>query len=166
VPAILTGTCQYGILSAMPGLSPRGSAFSELLIEVFRVNGLLLAAGDGLARPAGLTSARWQVLGVVDHGPTTVAQVARIMGLTRQSVQQTADALVRDALVALVENPADRRAKLMVLTPEGRTALRYVEKQQAEWANTIGERLPHTELRACLAVLRDLGDLLEAPDGE
>lgn len=150
----------------MTGLSAGGQAFSELLIEVFRVNGLLLAAGDELTRPVGLTSARWQVLGVVDHGPVTVAQVARIMGLTRQSVQQTADALVRDGQVQLVPNPAHRRARLMTLTPEGRTALRYVEEQQAAWATAIAERLPHSELRACLAVLRDLGDLLETPDGQ
>jgi DNA-binding MarR family transcriptional regulator len=143
------------------GLHPGGRAFSELLVEVFRVNGLLLAAGDELARPAGLTSARWQVLGVVDHGPVTVAQVARIMGLTRQSVQQTADALVREKMVELVPNPADRRARLMTLTPTGRKALRYVEEQQSGWANAIAERLPHAELRACLAVLRDLGDLLD-----
>jgi DNA-binding MarR family transcriptional regulator len=147
----------------MTGLSPGGWAFSELLIEVFRVNGLLLAAGDALASPAGLTSARWQVLGVVDHGPATVAQVARTMGLTRQSVQQTADALVRDKLVELVENPAHRRARLMTLTPAGRTALRYVEEQQSGWANSIAERLPHSELRACLSVLRDLGDVLDGP---
>ena len=145
----------------MTGLHPGGSAFSELLVEVFRVNGLLLAAGDELARPAGLTSARWQVLGVVDHGPATVAQVARIMGLTRQSVQQTADALVRDKLIELVENPAHQRARLMTLTSTGREALRYVEVQQSGWANAIAERLPPAELRACLAVLRDLGDLLD-----
>ncbi|TDV46394.1 MarR family winged helix-turn-helix transcriptional regulator [Actinophytocola oryzae] len=150
----------------MTGLSPPGWAFSELLVEVFRVNGLLLAAGDRLAAPAGLTSARWQVLGVVDHGPTTVAQVARTMGLTRQSVRQTADALVRDGLVELVPNPADRRARLLKLTPEGRKALRYVEEQQSTWANAIAAHLPHTELRTCVGVLRDLGDLLEPAGGE
>jgi len=154
------------VLSTVTGLSPGGWAFSELLVEVFRVNGLLLAAGDGLARPAGLTSARWQVLGVIDHEPATVAHVARTMGLTRQTVQQTADALARDRLVELVDNPAHRRARLMALTDSGRTALRYVEKQQAAWATAIAERLPMSDLRACLSVLRDLGDLLEDDDGE
>jgi DNA-binding MarR family transcriptional regulator len=147
------------------GLSPGGWAFSEVLVEVFRVNGLLLAAGDGLARPAGLTSARWQVLGVIDHGPATIAQVARTMGLTRQSVRQTADALVRDRLVELVDNPGHRRARLMALTDAGRTALRYVEEQQAGWASDIARRLPMSDLRACLSVLRDLGDLLEDDHG-
>jgi DNA-binding MarR family transcriptional regulator len=90
--------------------------------------------------------------------------VARTMGLTRQSVQQTADALVRDGLVELVPNPAHVRAKLMVLTTAGRTALRYVEEKQAGWASAVAERMPHSELRTCLAVLRDLGDVLEGPD--
>lgn len=145
----------------MTELSPGGWAFSELLVEVFRVNGLLLAAGDALTRPAGLTSARWQVLGVVDHAPTTVAQVARTMGLTRQSVRQTAEALARDGMVVFTDDPADRRARRMALTETGRTALRHVEERQAGWASAIAGRLPHSDLRAALAVLRDLGDLLE-----
>lgn len=145
----------------MTGLSPRGHEFSWLLVEVFRVNGLLLAEGDRLARPSGLTSARWQVLGVIDHAPATVAGVARIMGLTRQSVRQTAAALAREALIEFQDNPADRRAQLMVLTATGRRALREVEERQATWANEIGDRIALPELRATLATLRDLGDLLE-----
>lgn len=42
----------------MEKLTAAATAFSELVIEVFRVNGLALEAGDLLARPAGLTSAR------------------------------------------------------------------------------------------------------------
>lgn len=51
-------------------------------------------------------------------------------------------------------------------THTGSTALRYVEERQAGWAKVIAERLPLSDLRACLGVLRDLGDLLEEPDGE
>lgn len=139
----------------MVALTARGAEFSELLVEVFRVNGLLLAA------PAGLTSARWQVLGVVDHGPCTVAQVARNMGLTRQTVRQTAAGLVRDGMVEFRDNPADRRARLLAPTPRGRAALRQVERARAAWANGIAERVPLTALRAACGALRDLADLLE-----
>ncbi|HEU4740990.1 MAG TPA: helix-turn-helix domain-containing protein, partial [Meiothermus sp.] len=86
-------------------LTPWGEAFTELALEVFRLNGLLLEAGDELTRPVGQTSARWQVLGVVEHGPVTVPQVARVMGLTRQGVQRTADLLEEDGLIEYVENP-------------------------------------------------------------
>jgi len=142
-------------------LSDRGREFSNLLVEVFRVNGLLLAAGDGLAEPSGLTSARWQVLGVVDHGPCTVAQVARVMGLTRQAVRQTAAGLVRDGMAEFRDNVRDRRARLLALTPRGRSALRQVELRQARWANDLAGRVSLAELRAVTGTLRDLGDLLE-----
>ncbi len=145
----------------MSALTDRGSEFSALLIEVFRLNGLLLAAGDGLAGPSGLTSARWQVMGVVDHGPGTVAQVARAMGLTRQTVRQAANSLEREGMVEFRDNPGDRRARLMTLTPRGRTALREVEERQAAWADEVGTHVSLPELRAAVSTLRDLGDLLE-----
>ncbi|HEY0453639.1 MarR family winged helix-turn-helix transcriptional regulator [Actinophytocola sp.] len=145
----------------MTPLTDRGLEFSELLVEVFRVNGLLLAAGDELARPAGLTSARWQILGVVDHEPATVAAVARVMGLTRQTVRQTANALAEAGMLTFHDNPRDRRARLLALTPRGRHALRQVERRQAAWANAVAARLDTAELKATAGMLRDLGDLLE-----
>lgn len=145
----------------MTHLTTGGAEFSELLIEVFRVNGLLLSAGDRLSRPSGLTSARWQILGVVDHDPATVAQVARTMGLARQTVQQTANTLARDGMIVFQDNPRDRRARVIALTPRGRGALRQVERRQAAWANAVADRMAVTELRAVTGTLRDLADLLE-----
>lgn len=145
----------------MSELNPAGEAFTDLVLEVFRVNGLLLAAGDHLTRPVGLSSARWQVLGVVEHGPIPVAHVARAMGLTRQAVQQTADALQRDGFVEYLENPHHRRAKLMGLTPKGREALDYVEARQSGWANGLGNSHALERLRAAVGVLREVREGLE-----
>ncbi|GAA2161022.1 MULTISPECIES: MarR family winged helix-turn-helix transcriptional regulator [Glycomyces] len=145
-------------------LTPRGLAVSELAIAVFRANGALMAAGDALTRPAGLTSARWQVLGVIDHAPATVADIARTMGLRRQSVQQTADALVADGLALLAENPRHRRAKLLEPTGEGRTALAEVERAHAEWADALAAQLQPSQIEAATAALRALTDALE-PEG-
>jgi DNA-binding MarR family transcriptional regulator len=144
----------------MSGLSLNASAFTELILEVFRLNRLLLDAGDHLTEPVGLTSARWQVLGVVEHGPIPVAHVARVMGLTRQSVQQTADGLAEDGLIEYIENPHHRRAKLMVMTPKGRKALDYVVERHAEWANQIGEKQSLEALREAVTVLRQLRESL------
>ena len=83
--------------------SSKRSAFTELILEVFRLNGLLLEAGDRITQPVGLSSARWQVLGVVEHEPTPVAHVARIMGLTRQSVY------IRQATFRLQRGNVSRR---------------------------------------------------------
>jgi DNA-binding MarR family transcriptional regulator len=147
----------------MDELNPAGEAFTGVVLEVFRLNRLLLDAGDALAAPAGLSSARWQVMGVVEHGPIPVSNVARIMGLTRQSVQQTADGLAADGLIAWTENPHHRRAKLMSLTPAGRDALALVQRRHAEWANRIGGAQDVQALRTALGVLRHLRETLD-PD--
>jgi DNA-binding MarR family transcriptional regulator len=145
----------------MAKLTKAGEAFTELVLEVFRINGLVLEAGDRLAEPAGLSSARWQVLGVVDHGPVPVANVARLMGLTRQSVQQTADALERDGFIEYVENPHHRRAKLISMTAKGRKALRQTELRHAAWANRLSEGTAPQRLEAIVDGLRLARERLE-----
>jgi DNA-binding MarR family transcriptional regulator len=146
----------------MSALGKRGAAFTDLVLEVFRLNRLLLDAGDVLTAPSGLSSARWQVLGVVEHGPVTVANVARVMGLTRQSVQQTADGLVEEGFIVFSENPQHQRAKLMALTTKGRRALDAVLKRHARWANEIGEGHTLAALEQTLAELQKLRASLEA----
>ncbi|WPB75755.1 MarR family transcriptional regulator [Archangium violaceum] len=145
----------------MAMLTEEGEAFTELVLEVFRLNGLALEAGERLAGPLGLSSARWQVLGVVDHAPAPVANVARLMGLSRQGVQQTADALERDGFIEYLENPHHRRAKLISMTAKGREALRRVEGRQAIWANRLGAGMNARQLRAAVNGLREARQLLE-----
>jgi DNA-binding MarR family transcriptional regulator len=133
---------------------------------VFRLNGLLLEAGDRLAAPVGQTSARWQVMGVVDHGPSSVASVARQMGLRRQSVQRTADRLVADGVAAYLDNPADKRARLLTLTASGRRSLRTIEKAQRQWARELQEAVGSEPLRQAAKTLERLVARLEAAGPE
>src|SRR3712207_432709 len=100
--------------------TPTADALTELILEVFRVNGDLLAAGGLLTAGTGQTSSRWQVLGALAGTAAPVAAFARQMGLSRQSVQRTADLLVQEGLVEYAPNPARRRAKLVRLTARGR----------------------------------------------
>lgn len=146
----------------MPRLSRAGERFTELTLEIFRLNGLLLAAGDALSRPSGLSSARWQILGVVEHGPATVAQIARAMGLTRQSVQQTADALADDGMLEYRDNPQHRRAKLLAMTDAGEQALRQVQQAHVRWANALGRGCDEAGVAAAVDVLRQVRAQLEA----
>ncbi|RKG99869.1 MarR family transcriptional regulator [Corallococcus sp. CA053C] len=139
----------------MSSLTRKAETFTALVLEVFQLNGLLLQAGDRLSAPAGLTSARWQVLGVIDHGPVTVAAVARTMGLARQSVQQTADALASDGFVEYVDNPHHQRAKCVSLTASGRRALRKVEQAHAAWADRMGAGLASGLLASALEGVRE-----------
>jgi DNA-binding MarR family transcriptional regulator len=127
--------------------------FSELIVLVFRLNGMLTAAGDALAAPAGQTSARWRVLAAVEETPLTVAQIARAWSLARQSVQRVADVLERDGLVVYEPNPAHRRASLLRLTDDGRAALARIQAAQAEWAGAVGARVGARDLAAASRLL-------------
>ncbi|MFD3571207.1 MarR family winged helix-turn-helix transcriptional regulator [Streptomyces sp. NPDC058671] len=109
-------------------------ALSRTALGVFRLNGQFLAVSEKLAGPAGLTAAWWQVLGAVLPEPLPVAGIARVMGITRQSVQRIADLLVREGLAAYEPNPAHRRAKLLAPTEAGRAAIRRVDPGHAELA--------------------------------
>lgn len=139
----------------------QGDIFTELIVEIFHLNTLILGAGDRIAQPVGLTSARWQVLGIVEHGPIPVANVARYMGLSRQTVQQTADGLERDGFITYRENPHHRRAKLMQMTEKGERALEYLRAHQTVWAQQIGGEHSLESLQQALEVLRGLRRDLE-----
>ncbi|HTE85163.1 MAG TPA: MarR family transcriptional regulator [Dehalococcoidia bacterium] len=136
-----------------PVRTPAGDAFSALVVQVLQLDGLLTAAGDALARPAGQTSARWWVLASVERAPATVAQVARALSLARQSVQRVADLLKQDGLLAYEDNPRHRRAKLLRLTERGQSALLKIQTAQAGWADSIGEAIGEQELHRAGDVL-------------
>lgn len=136
--------------------TPAGDAFSSLAILILRLAGHLGAAGDELARPTGQTSARWQVLAAAESAPLTVAQIARSLGLARQSVQRIADVLADEGLVSYQENPAHRRAKLLRLLPKGRAVLRAIQAAQQPWADRLGAQIGEEELRRAAATLERL----------
>jgi DNA-binding MarR family transcriptional regulator len=145
----------------MRGLGRRGELFTEIVLEVFRLNRLLLDAGDALTAPVGLTSARWQVLGIVEHGPAPVAQVARAMGLTRQAVQETANGLEAEGFIEFAPNPRHRRAKLLVMTPKGDAAMEMVRRRHAAWVNELAERHRAAPLESVVSALSEIRTTLE-----
>ena len=147
--------------------TPEADALTDLILEVFRVNGDLLAAGDRIAGEFGQTSARWQVLGAIRNTPQPVASIARAMGLARQSVQRTADLLEGEGLVEYAHNPAHRRAKLVRLTPAGTETLAGISARQRAWTNGLARAMGTTEAEICAAVevLRLLRTELETQEG-
>ena len=133
---------------------------SELVVHVFRLNGLLIALGDAMGEPSGQTSARWRVLAAIDETPLSVAQIARAWWLTRQSVQRVADVLVEDGLAAYEDNPNHRRAKLVRITPRGLSVLHEIRLRQRTWAESLGDQIGEDDLRTANATLTRVLDAL------
>lgn len=139
-------------------------AATTAILATFRANSLLLGAGDVLAQEEGLTSARWQVLGAVAlaERSSTVPQIARRMGLTRQSVHATVGRLMSAGLVELVPNADHQRSQLVRLTDGGRAKYRALDELQAAWVNRLARGLRRSDLDTTARVLEEISARLEA----
>lgn len=138
---------------AAPPQSEAGAALTELILLVFRLNGRLLEAAERMAAAGELTAARWQVLGGVLDEPRSVSEIGRQMGLTRQSVQRLADALVADGFAEWQPNPRHQRAKLLTPTARAFRAIRQVAARQHPWSSTVGDLVGEQALRRAAGTL-------------
>jgi DNA-binding MarR family transcriptional regulator len=134
---------------------------TDVVLATFRLNARLLEAAQELAAHGGLTAAWWQVLGGVLDEPRSVADVGRIMGVSRQAVQRIADLLVERGLAEYRPNPAHRRAKLLACTEAGYLAIRQIAVSQHPWTAELSKSVDLDDLRTTLATMRTLITKLE-----
>ena len=138
-----------------------GQLLTEVILQIFRLRGRLLVGGDALVAHTGQTSARWQLLGSVSHGPMTVADIARRTGRRRQSVQELANRLEDDGLIRYEPHPTDRRTQLAVLTDVGRAVLKDLTAIQMRWVNDLAAGLRANKLAETSRVLDALEQRLD-----
>ncbi len=105
-------------------------AFQRLVGEVFRLNGQLLATAELLSKDLEISTARWQTIAVIRYEPITVAALSRRLGLSRQSVQQTVNRLVKQGLVEFIDNPDHRTSPLARLTERGKEIMEILLDRQ------------------------------------
>lgn len=146
--------------------TPAGIALTDLILEIFRLNGALLTAGDEITRPHALTSARWQVMGAIDleERSLTVAQIARRMGLARQGVQRIIYDLERLGMVSLEDNVDHKRAKLVSLTEIGKKTMTQINKTQSAWVNQLSEGLSERQIRQAFKLMQTVRERSEQLD--
>ncbi len=146
--------------------TPAGDALTGLVIDLFRVNNLLLIAGDRLVARLGLTSARWQVLGaiVAAERPQPVAWLARNMGANRQNLQRIINDLHKEGFVAFEVNPHHRRAQLVVLTDKGRQTYEAAMRLQSPWVDSLAQGLVVKDIETVHRVILALRRKLDSDD--
>jgi DNA-binding MarR family transcriptional regulator len=146
--------------------TPAGNALTNLVLDLFRVNSLLLTAGDRLVARLGLTSARWQILGAIVSAerPQPVAWLARTLGANRQNVQRIINDLSKEGLVAFEPNPHHRRAQLVVLTNKGSQTFDAAMRLQAPWINSLSNGLSVKDIETVHRVMAAWRNKLEGND--
>lgn len=138
--------------------SPKRMLFLDLVLSIFRLNGLLISEGDEMTEKLGLTSARWKVIGAValSSAGLTVPGIARVLGQSRQAVQRITDVMVEDGLLAYESNPKHKRSVLVTLTDEGKQIYNSLREVQDPWAIESTEDIPTEELDTALRLVRRL----------
>jgi len=136
-------------------------SFQDVLLGLFQLHGHVLDAADVMSGELELTGARWQVLKVVARQPMTVSQVARRLGLQRQSVQRTADHLRTQGLVEVLPNQDHLRAGLVAPSAEGRRILALLQERQQAWLARCLRGMSRSELDGLAAALADLAARVE-----
>ncbi len=134
---------------------------SAIALTAFGLNGLFLAAAEELAAPVGLTATRWQVLGAVLKEPLTQSEIARRMGITRQSIRRTSLQLVDEGILHFIANPSNRKAMLLQPTKKGYAAVNKINPSHAAFAKQLEERLGKKQMLKILNAMNELHRVLE-----
>ena len=142
-------------------MSKSQERLSAMALTSFALNGLFLAVAERLAAPAGLTATRWQVLGAVLNAPLTQAEIARRMGITRQSVRRTSLQLVNEGMLRFTSNPSHRKAMLLEPTENGYAAVNKIKPQHAAFAKQLEERLGTNQMSNILDAMAELRQTLD-----
>jgi DNA-binding MarR family transcriptional regulator len=129
--------------------------------DVFHLAGAFRRRGESIAARAGRTQAEWQVLSAASDGGRSVPRIARRLGFARQSVQRTADDLVRQELARYVPNPDHKRSPLLELTDRGGRVLEQISKEARSFHAHLGRHFDPVELDRVRLLLRRMCEVLD-----
>lgn len=142
-------------------MSKAQEQLGSMAVTIFALNSQFHKLAEQLATPAGLSVTCWKVLGAVLREPQTQAEIARKMGITRQSVRRTSIQLVEDGMAQWLPNPSHRKAHLLQPTEKGYAAVRKIDPQHAVFAKQLEEELGIEWMTLLSEVLTELHDVLD-----
>lgn len=120
----------------------------------------LIAAERPVLAKHGVSMWGYVVLGALDDGPVrTQAALADAIGADKTRIIDTLDELQRAGLIAREPDPADRRARLLSITPAGRRTRRAVRAAIQANENRLLASLPVADRRAFVRALQRLSAL-------
>ena len=75
------------------------------------------------------------------HGPVSISSISEMLDISLAAASQMVDRLVNDGMLARTEDPDDRRAKLINLTPEGQQLVEDVYEARLAWMKDLANEL-------------------------
>lgn len=133
------------------------SALEEALAHLERVARLIPQVA---AAQVGLTVPQLGALVAIAEGARRVKEVAARTYTSVSAASRTVDALVRAELVTRHEDPADRRAVVLALTPRGTERIARLEGWRAALVAEIASHLGPSDTAELATLLRRFADAL------
>ncbi|WP_121745736.1 MarR family winged helix-turn-helix transcriptional regulator [Streptomyces sp. E2N166] len=113
-----------------------------------------------------LSSAQGQIFALLDAEGTTVAELARRLGVTRQTAHQAVHGLLALGLLEQVPDPSSARNRLIRITAEGTRVHRRAQATLDVIEGVLADRIgvaQATALRTALTLPRGEPPVVEAP---
>ena len=105
--------------------------FQLLFGNIIRINGAFLEVAEMICSDDELiTVPIWRVIAVIRLRPMTVSDVAKYLGIKRQSVQSTVNQMKTRGLINFRKNPNHKTSPLIVLTKKGNEKVDDILKYQ------------------------------------
>ena len=105
--------------------------FQLLFGNIIRINGAFLEVAEKICSNDDLiTVPIWRVIAVIRIRPITVSDVAKYLGIKRQSVQSTVNQMKTKGLISFRKNPNHKTSPLVVLTKKGNDKVDDIFKYQ------------------------------------
>jgi DNA-binding MarR family transcriptional regulator len=90
----------------------------------------------------GLSFSHINILMRLFHGGSAgVSEIGEKMGVTNAAASQSIDRLVQIGLIERTEDPSDRRAKRLVLTPKGHALIEEGIQVRSKWIEGVADTL-------------------------
>ncbi len=127
--------------------TPTGSAAEDELVILVIRTAKALVDRLGAGRAGGTSSPMTVVHGLaarylLDREDVTTVELARHLGITKQSTSEVVTALEETGNVRRAPHPSDRRARVLLLTDEGKARLESGRRRwqgvEDEWAALVG----------------------------
>jgi DNA-binding MarR family transcriptional regulator len=148
---------------AGPIVDSKAKAIAELMLEVAQCFFRIRALGQ---KTGLITSWGGGAFGFMRSlallGPLTVPQIAQMRPTSRQRMQRLADELAAEGLVKFIDNPKDRRSKLVQLTRKVDARYRELNARLLSIASTMGVALSKPDIRKTTEIVRQLSDDVKA----
>ena len=131
---------------------------SCLCLHVQRAARALARRFDEALRPLGLTNGQFSLLMSLNRPePAGMASVATLLAMDRTTLTAALKPLERRGLVQVAHDPADRRSRLLTLTPEGLALLARCVPIWEQTHREVEAQMSETEPERLRRSLRALG---------